>query len=202
MEIFTLAALLILGSYIIRASVQGRRIALLGSYLGKYQLEKLMEQLNEGYTRALGESSAERQTQVLNQLGDTELKLSQQVSNLAAAFSRVDEADARVSRLPVFIPFADRLFPNTTFDLRKALAIHAQGLENAAQNRLNQSPKGKAFTFSAEVFLFQHTCHWFCKSKSVASGRMLVRHKTPYALLLESVAPETARAYLKLVAPH
>jgi hypothetical protein len=45
----------------------------------------------------------------------------------------------------------------------------------------------------------QHTCHWFCKSKTIASARMLVRHKTPYEMVLQSVSPETRRAYDALV---
>ena len=107
--------------------------------------------------------------------------------------------DARVSKLAISLPYADKLFPSATFDLRKALSIHAHGITNAANNRLNQSIKSKAFTLSAELFLMQHTCHWFCRSKSVASARMQVRHKTSYAQLLESVAPETRKAYGSLL---
>jgi hypothetical protein len=49
------------------------------------------------------------------------------------------------------------------------------------------------------MLLLQHSCHWFCKSKSVASARVLVRHQTPYAQVLASVSPETRRAYLDLL---
>jgi hypothetical protein len=45
------------------------------------------------------------------------------------------------------------------------------------------------------MLLLQHTCHWICKSRAVASARMMVRHKTSYALLLQSVSPETRLAY-------
>ena len=45
----------------------------------------------------------------------------------------------------------------------------------------------------------QHTCHWYCKSKSVASARMWVRHKTRYAQLLQAVGTQTARDYRALV---
>ena len=76
----------------------------------------------------------------------------------------------------------------------------AQGIANAANNILNQAPKGKAFTLSAELFLMQHTCHWFCRSKTVASARMMMRHKTSYAQLLQAVAPETRHAYGSLLA--
>ena len=51
---------------------------------------------------------------------------------------------------------------------------------------------------SAERFLMQHTCHWYCKSKTVASARMLARHQTSYEQLLDAVSPETRSAYAAL----
>ncbi len=198
-EIFTLAALVAFGAYVLRAGYQRKRIALLGSYLGKYQIEKLMESLTEGYLRALGENKADRQEQIWHLLEATEAKLCGQFNSFVAEFSKVDEADTRVSKLALALPYADRLFPDATFDLRKLLAVHAQAIGNAAANSAGRTPKGKAFTLSAELLLMQHSCHWFCKSKAVASARVLVRHQTPYAQLLASVAPETARAYGALV---
>ena len=53
----------------------------------------------------------------------------------------------------------------------------------------------------AELFLMQHSCHWFCKSKFVASARMLARHQTAHAQLVASVAPATRNAYCALVRP-
>jgi hypothetical protein len=44
----------------------------------------------------------------------------------------------------------------------------------------------------------QHTCHWFCRSRALASARMMARHQTSYALLLDSVSPSTREAYRKL----
>ena len=79
------------------------------------------------------------------------------------------------------------------------LLVHAQGISDAATNKMNRTAKSKAFTLSAEMLLMQHSCHWYCKSKNVASARLLVRHKTPYAQLLASVAPDTARAYADVV---
>ena len=98
------------------------------------------------------------------------------------------------------LPFADKLFPAATFDVRKAFAIHAKGFTQAAQNAMGRSPRDKAFTMSAELFLMQHTCHWFCKSKTVASARLMARHKTTYEQVLASVAPATRDAYQKLLA--
>jgi hypothetical protein len=41
----------------------------------------------------------------------------------------------------------------------------------------------------------QHSCHWYCKSRNVASARLLLRHQTPYQKVLASVAPETRQSY-------
>ena len=199
MELLVLLTLLAAGAYVVKSREQGRRIALLGSYLGKYQIEKLMESLTDGYLRALSEVDPERQAQIWRMLDASEVTLCEQFNRFVAEFSGVDEAQTRVSRLALAIPWADRLLPDSTFDLRQALRIHANGIEQVAQNSRHLTQKNKAFTLSAELFLMQHTCHWFCRSKTVASARMLMRHKTPYAQLLESVSPETRQAYGALV---
>ena len=199
MDLFMLAMLVAIGGFMLKSKYQSRRIALLGSHLGKYQIEKLMETLTEGYMRALGESDGQRREQIFDLLGSTEASLCDQLNRFSAEFSKVDEAEARVSKLPLAIPYADKLFPGATFDLRKALAIHAQGITQAAKNDADRSPKAKAFTVSAELFLLQHTCHWFCKSKTVASARMLGRQKTSYEQVVNAVAPETRKAYCALM---
>jgi hypothetical protein len=199
MELFIPLMLLAFGAYILKSKDQARRIALLGSHLQKHQIEKLMESLTQGYLRALGESNPERQTQVWAYLAAAETDLCAQFTLFAAEFAKLDPADTAVSKLPIAIPYADKLFPAATFDMRQALNLHARALTEAANNSRHQSPKNKAFTLSAELFLMQHTCHWFCRSKTVASARTLTRHQTPYAQLLASVAPETRRAYAALV---
>jgi hypothetical protein len=198
MEFFTLVTCVAIAVYILKLSEERRRIALLGSHLGQYQIEKLMEILTDGYLRALGEKDAERREQVWNQLASTELKLCEQFTRFATGFSKVDEIDARASRLPIAVPFVTKLFPGLTFDMRKMLAIHAQGILQATENSAQRTPKEKAFTMSAELFLMQHSCHWFCKSKAVASARMLVRQKTSHEQLVASISPETRAAYLAL----
>ena len=200
MEPLTLLMALATVAYFINARDQKRRIALLQSHLSQQNIEKLMEDLTQGYMRALGEADLERQNQIWNLLATSEQALSTQFKQLAKAFAPVDEAQARVSKLPFSIPFANQLFPTTTFDLRKLMSIHAHGIANAADNVLNQSPKNKAFTMTSELFLMQHTCHWFCRSKTVASARLLARHKTSYAQLLDAVAPATSKAYGALTA--
>ncbi|MDM0117732.1 hypothetical protein QTI66_37135 [Variovorax sp. J22R133] len=195
MEILVGLGLLLLAVNIFRARGQRRRIALLGSHLGNFQIEKLMERLTDGYLRCLDEADPERRAQIWNVLAGTEQDLSAQFRRFADGFARVDATQARVSKLPL----ADPLFPSATFDARQAFAIHARGIENAAANRLGLEPKAKAFMMSAELFLMQHTCHWFCRSKTVASARLLARHKTSYQLALDSVSPATRAAYLQLV---
>ena len=202
MDLLILAALLLGGAYVLKSREQARRIALLGSHLGEYQIEKLMESLTQGYLRCLGENDPERRDQIWQLLASSEQSVASQFSRFASGFAKVDEAQARVSKLPIAVPFVDKLMPGVTFDLRKALAIHARGISGAADNVQQLSPKAKAFTMSAELFLMQHTCHWFCRSRTVASARMMARHQTSYALLLDSVSPTTRSAYLALVGPR
>ncbi|WP_372656561.1 hypothetical protein [Hydrogenophaga sp.] len=200
MEIYVWLLLIGLGAYAIKTTEQRQRIVLLGSYLQKYQLEKLMRTLTDGYLRALGENDAERRQQIWSMLASTEILLCGQIERLALAFSAVDEQQARVSKLPLALPLVQKLLPGVSFDLRKALAIHAHGIARAAQNQQADTLRDKAFTLSAELFLFQHTCHWYCRSKAVASARMLARHQTTYAQLLAAVSPDTREAYRALVA--
>lgn len=199
MDILTLTLVLTLGLYWLNNRHQRRRIVLLGHYLHPYQIEKLMEALTEGYLRALGESTPERREQIWHLLATTENQLCEQFSRFATDFAQVDAASARISRLALPLPLADVWWPKATFDMRKALAIHARGLTRAAQAHPGQSERDRAFTMSAELFLMQHTCHWFCKSHAMASARMQARHQTPYAQLVASVSPETRRDYLALV---
>ena len=72
MDILPLALLLTAGIYFLNARQQRKRIALLASHLGHYQIEKLMEALTEGYLRALGESTPERREQIWSLLSTTE----------------------------------------------------------------------------------------------------------------------------------
>lgn len=199
MDFLILTLLLVAGAYILNAQQQKKRIVLLASHLGQYQIEKLMEALTDGYLRALGESTPERSEQIWRLLHTTESQLAEQFKHLAADFAKEGEANTRVSRLKLPLPLATILFPKATFDLRKALAIHARGIADAAIQDTKVLPRDRAYTMSAELFLMQHTCHWFCQSAVVASARMLARHQTSHELLIASVAPETRSAYLALI---
>ena len=199
MDVLLLAVLIASGTFMLNAKEQRKRIALLGSHLAHYQIEKLMETLTDGYLRALGESTDERRDQIWSLLSTTEAQLSEQFSRFATDFAKVDEAHTRVSRLSLSIPFAEKLLPSFTFDMRRALAIHARGIDHVVQNTGHLSPRDRAFMMTAELFLMQHTCHWFCKSKTVATARMLARHQTPHEQLIASVSAETRSAYQALI---
>ena len=201
MSIFILATLVAFVVQLAKSRYQKGRIALLAGHLGNYQIEKLMETLTEGYMRALGEPDKERRTQIWQLMHTNEAALSSQLGRFAAEFSKVDGPAAQISRLPVALAFADRLFPGVPyarFDVREAFAIHAQGIASLVDHRDATPPKDHAFAVSAELFLLQHTCHWFCKSRAVASARLLARHRTSHAQVLESVTPATRTAYRKL----
>lgn len=198
MDLLLVLALASIGVFLLNARQQRRRIALLGQRLRPYQIERLMETLIQGYLRAMGETDAERRTQVLRMLEGNEAQLCEQFERLAADFRHVPAQQARVSLLPVGLPFALQLFPGASFDMREALAIHARGIARSARNDAALAPRDKAFTMTAELLLMQHSCHWFCKSRAVASARMLARHQTPHAQLVASVGPQTRSAYLAL----
>lgn len=199
MEFFLPLLLLVIALQFLKIRDQRQRIALLGAYLSRFQIEKLMENLTEGYLRALDENDPERRAQIWSMLGTAELELSEQFKRFSADFSTVWGDKTLVSTLPVAIPYASKLFPQASFDLRQVLAIHAQGIAAVAENRHGLSLRDKAYMLSAELFLMQHSCHWFCRSKAVASARMLARHKTSHAQLVESVSPQTREAYLRLI---
>jgi len=176
-----------------------KRLLHLGHYLRNFEIEKLMESLTEGYLRALGEDDAERRTQIWNMLEQTEQNLNGQFQKFVEAFAQADVQASRGSTLALGLPFALVFAPGATFDMRQLLRVHAQGIEATLNNNEGLSNRDKAFRLSAELFLMQHSCHWFCKSKLVASARMLSRHKTQYAQLLSAVRPQTREAYSRLM---
>lgn len=200
MEPWLLLTLVVLTlAWLLKTGEQRRRVALLAAFLGRYRIERKMETVTDGYLRALGEQDAQRSAHVWELLRPTEQELCAELGRLAADFTRADPRDRRVSRLPFWFPYAAKLVPGASFDMREALAVHARGVCRAIQDPAARSPRDRAFTISAELFLLQHTCHWFCRSRLVASARMLSRHKTSYGQLLQSVTPQTRADYLALL---
>ncbi len=200
MDLFIIAAILAIAALVARRQQERQRIALLASYLEPFEIAKLMASLSDGYMRALGEQDPQRQQQVWDHLRTQELAMCEQFDQFAVRFGGAPAEQTRVSKLAWAIPWAHRLFQAATFDARKAMSIHARGIHAAVHADPQLSSRDRAFTLSAEMFLMQHTCHWFCRSRSVASARMWVRHKTGYQQLIDAVAPETASAYRALLA--
>lgn len=175
-----------------------RRIALLGGFLRKYQLEKHMTQLTDGYLRAVGEADPERAGPIWRNQEATEAVLQAELDGLADDLKDVWGERLRVSRWPVGLPLATRLFPQASFDFRALVQLHAQGLARALRNDDGLSLKDRAFRATAELLLFQHSCHWFCRSRTVASARLLALHQTAYEQVLASVSPATREGYRAL----
>ncbi len=245
MEMLVLATLFALALHFLNAADQARRIVLLGRHLGQFRIEQLMEQLTSGYQRALAESDVGRAAAIWTNLHSAEASLSSQFARFSQAFAAVPEPNARVSRLPMAVPWATVWLAQGCFDMRKLLAIHAHGLARAAalptqphQAEAGADPSAgagsgqggggvglglgagdgggsgevdpdvaererlcrqRARTLLAEILLMQHSCHWFCKSKTVASARLMARQRTSHEQVVASVTPETRSAYALLV---
>ncbi|NLC35351.1 MAG: hypothetical protein GX772_02700 [Alcaligenaceae bacterium] len=174
---------------------QRAHITLLASNLANLQLERHMETLTEGYGRAIKEDSESRQLQVLENFAQTERAVAIQAQSLANSMQKEGEAETRIGTLAICIPYIERYLPGFTRDFRQLLAIHAAGLRHVVDNEENWSPKERAFHLSAELYLLQHSCHWFCKSRSVADARLMMRHQVNHQKVLESVSDRTRAAY-------
>ncbi|HUH59142.1 MAG TPA: hypothetical protein VL001_03600 [Candidimonas sp.] len=181
----------------LRVRYQRTRIALLGRYLANLQLERHMETLTQGYIRAIREKDEARQLQVLETFHQTERAVAAQIQSLADAMQKDSTQATNVGALPFCVPYAERFFPAAMRDFRKLLHIHAVGLRHAVDNEECWDAKKRAYHLSAELYLFQHSCHWFCKSRGVANARLLLRHQVDHRKVLESVSAVTRSSYLQ-----
>ncbi len=197
MEFISLLFIVAMGIHWLNVQGQRKRTTLLAEQLRPYQIEKSMAQLTTAYMRALGESEPERQQQILQMQEAAEQQLASEFQNLAREFSKLPAPVARGFKLA--LPYIDQLSPKATFDMRRLLEVHAQGIERAALNQQGLAPKERSFRMMGEMFLMQHSCHWFCRSKTIASARMLTQHQTRYEQALDAVSPETRQAYLAVV---
>lgn len=182
---------------VVRANYQRARITFLGRHLAGLQLERHMETLTEGYTRAIHEGTETRRLQVLETFAQAERTVAAQVQSLADAMQNENEQATSMGSLTFCVPYIERLFPSLTRDFRKLLHIHAAGLRYVVDNEGRWDPKERAYHLSAELYLFQHSCHWFCKSRAVADARMMLRHQVTHEKVLESVSDMTRSAYLR-----
>ena len=205
MDILLAALVVGMVAWSYKARGERERIVLLASHLRQFEIEKLMETLSEGYMRALGEDDAQRRQAIWSLLEPAEKKVAEQLGQLARQFEQVDDARSRVMRpdwpASALLRLAAGTFPSLvarySFDMRQLLALHARAVAQAAADT-TRTRSAKAFTLLAELMLLQHSCHWFCKSRNVASARLLLRHQTPYEKVLASVDGQTLREYLEI----
>jgi len=178
----------------LRIRYQGERVALLGSHLADLQLERHMETLTQGYLRAIHEQDESRQLQVLDTYAPTERSVAAQAKTLADSIQKESPQAMGMSRYPFCLPYAER-YLTRTLDFRELLQIHAAGLRYVVDNEAGWDPKTRAYHLSAELYLLQHSCHWYCKSRNVADARLLLRHQVNHKTVLASVSAVTREAY-------
>jgi hypothetical protein len=182
---------------VLRVRYQRAHIALLGGHLAGLRLEKHMETLTQGYARAINEQSESRQLQVLETFALTERAVAAQVQSLADAMQKESAQATALGTFAFCVPYVERVLPAAARDFRALLRIHAAGLRHAVDNEEQLDPKTRAFHLSAELYLFQHSCHWFCKSRAVADARLIMRHQVQHQKALDSVSAVTRSAYLE-----
>ncbi|TYK70705.1 hypothetical protein FSY59_14245 [Comamonas sp. Z3] len=201
MDFLTLAIIVTTVLYVLKKQEQRQHTQLLAQHLARFQIEKLMANLMEGYLRVIGEKDAQRREQIWPVLANTESSLVSQFQRFAEEFATLPAEQTRASTLPLALPYMTRVLPSATMDVREAMKLHAKALAAARVGDAadEEERKRRAFTMTAELMLMQHTCHWFCRSRTVASMRLLARHKTAYEQVLQCVAPGTLKAYEKLM---
>lgn len=200
MEPLILALLLGGGLHLATRLEQRERIALLAAHLSRHGVERPMAQLLQDTLPALAEADPERRAERLRSLAVVEGRLVGQLQALSESMAELWGERTRVSRWPMAVPWATRLFPRASFDLRRLMAIHAEGVAVAVANADGLDERARAFRLTAELLLLQHSCHWFCRSRNVAHARLLAHHQTHYDQVLAAVGEGTRRAYGSLVA--
>ena len=197
MDIALILLMVVAAWQVLRVRYQRAHIALLGQHLANLQLERHMETLTQGYTRAIHEKEEARQIQVLETFAQTERATAANTRSLADAMQKESLQDASLGTLPFCLPYAERFLPALTRDFRALLHVHAVGLRHVVDNESQLTAKERAYHLSAELYLLQHSCHWFCKSRAIADARLVLRHKVQHQQVLDSVSAVTRAAYLR-----
>jgi hypothetical protein len=197
MDIALILLIAIAAWQVLRVQYQRTHIALLGNYLASLQLERHMETLTNGYTRAIHEKEETRQTQVLETFAQAERTMAAQVQSLADAMRKESSQAASMGTLPFCLPYIELFLPALTRYFRELLRIHAAGLRHVVDNEGGWDMKSRAYHLSAELYLLQHSCHWFCKSRTVADARLVMQHQVNHQKVLESVSDTTRAAYMR-----
>lgn len=203
MDLFIAALMVGAMAWSIKWRAERERVQRLALHLQPYEIEKLMQTLSEGYVRALGENDAQRRLAIWHLLEPAERKLAEQLQGLAHDFGKLPAEQARIIVLPLswLMAFAGRLLPQLlarhSVDMRELLRLHARGVARAVEAG-GPSPSARAHKVLAEMLLTQHSCHWYCKSRAVASARLLARHQSAHQKVLASVDASTRADYLAL----
>ena len=174
---------------------QAARIAFLAQHLSRFQIERHMQNLTQGYLRVLAEEDPERRRQGWDSFAGSENAVAGQIENLAQAMSKEPTERTRMGRWLFHVPYVERLGPGASRDFRELLRLHAEGVRRTVDNTAGLGRKDRAFQLSAELLLFQHSCHWFCKSRAVADTRLAAAHRVTCQKVLESVSDDTLRDY-------
>ena len=194
MDLWPLLLLALIGLHLLNRKDQRRRTARLAAQLQPWQIERLMQRLVQGYQTALSQPGPEAQAEAFRALELTEQQLAQEFSQVAASMGRMPVQDART--LKWALPGLEKFIPQISFDTRRVMQVHAEGIARVVANAQGLSAKDKAYRLLAEILLMQHSCHWYCRSRTIASARLLAQHQTRYEQALDGVSPETRQAYL------
>jgi hypothetical protein len=195
MDIALILLIAIAAWQVLRVQYQRTHIALLGNYLASLQLERHMETLTNGYTRAIHEKEETRQTQVLETFAQAERTMAAQVQSLADAMRKESSQAASMGTLPFCLPYIELFLPALTRDFRELLRIHAAGLRHVVDNEGGWDMKSRAYHLSAELYLLQHRC-----SIRSTTRRCWNRYPTQPARLICDGCGAAARLILEVAA--
>ena len=135
MDFLTLAIIVTTVLYVLKKQEQRKHTQLLAQHLSRFQIEKLMAGLMEGYLRVIGEADAQRREQIWTVLANTETSLVSQFQRFADEFATLPAEQTRTSTLPLALPYMDRLMPSATLDVRAAMQLHAQAMAAVQVNQ-------------------------------------------------------------------
>ena len=197
MDLISLVLLSLTTLLLLRAVDQRQRIRVLAGYLQRHRIEPLMQRLNAAYLRALDAPDGAQRDAAWQAQHGTEAQLAEQIERLAADLAQAPAPVPQLSRVP--LPWAPRWLPGTGIDLQRAVRVHAAGIRALADDVTHPRPAERARTLLAELYLFQYTCHWFCRSRAVAAARLVVAHHSPLERVIQTVSPTTRHDYQKLI---
>src|SRR5690606_38615015 len=100
MDIALILLIVLAAWQILRVRYQRAHIALLAQHLANLQLERHMETLTQGYSRAIHEKDENRQLQVLANFAQTETAVAANIHSLALSMQKESRQTASVVALP------------------------------------------------------------------------------------------------------